>query len=142
MAEAPNDDIARRYAELGETVRPHREGADAIRPGCLITLPYDHPGRDAEVAIDTEEFTALCPWTGLPDFGRLAVRYVPGAKCLELKSLKYYLLSYRSVGILQEDAANRILEDLARACGPKRMTVTLDYSVRGGLHSVVTISHP
>ena len=133
MAGAPNDDIARRYAELGETVRPHREGADAIRPGCLITLPYDHPGRDAEVAIDTEEFTALCPWTGLPDFGRLAVRYVPGAKCLELKSLKYYLTSYRNVGILQEHAVNRILGDLVALLGPASMTVEAAYRERGGI---------
>lgn len=136
------DDLAKRYRSLDETVRAHREGEDAIRPECLITFPYEYPGRDAEVVVKTKEFTALCPWSGLPDFGTLTVSYVPDGECLELKSFKYYLLSYRSVGILQEHAANRILDDLVKASRPKRMTVTLDYRVRGGLHSTVTVNHP
>ena len=145
MAEQPEDDLAKRYRSLDGTVRPHREGEEAIRPECLIVFAYEDQGRDApaaEVEVETEEFTALCPWSGLPDFGTLTVRYVPDRECLELKSLKYYLMSYRSVGILQEHAAGRILRDLAAACRPKSMTVTLDYRVRGGLHSVVTVNHP
>ena len=114
---------------------------EAIDPDCLLTFEYEYPERDTEVVIDTDEFTAVCPWTGLPDFGTLTVSYVPGSTCLELKSLKYYLLSYTGVGIVQEHAANRILEDLVAACSPKRMTVTLDYNVRGGLHTTVTVGY-
>ena len=113
----------------------------AIDPSCLLVFDYEYPERDAEVVIDTEEFTAVCPWNGLPDFGALTVSYVPGASCIELKSLKYYLMSYSQVGIVQEHAANRILEDLVSACRPRRMTVTLDYKPRGGLHTTVTVSH-
>ena len=142
MPEQHDDDLARRYRSLDEKVRLHIETEEAIRPDCLITFPYEYAGSGAEVTIETAEFTCLCPWTGLPDFGTPTVRYVPGESCIELKSLKYYLLSYRSVGILQENAANRILRDLAAASRAERMTVTLDYGVRGGLHSVVTVSHP
>ena len=112
-----------------------------IHADCLLTFPYAYPGADAEVVIETDEFTAVCPWTALPDFGTLTVRYVPQQRCLELKSVKYYLLEYRSVGIVQEHAANRILQDLAGACTPLRMTLTLDYKTRGGLHTVVTVHH-
>ena len=83
----------------------------------------------------------MCPWTGLPDFGTLTVKYEPDSACIELKSLKYYLLSYRGVGIVQEHAAHRILDDLVAACQPVRMTVTLDYRVRGGLHTTVTVRY-
>jgi 7-cyano-7-deazaguanine reductase len=113
-----------------------------IDPGCLLAFPYDYPGSNAEVAIDTDEFTALCPWTGLPDFGALTLRYVPDRLCLELKSLKYYLLGYRNVGIVQEHAANRILQDLVAACSPRRMTLTLDYKTRGGIHTSVAVTYP
>ncbi len=142
MPAQPDDDLARRYRSLEEKVRPHVETEDAIRPDCLITFPYEYAPHGAEVTIETAEFTCLCPWTGLPDFGTLTVRYVPRESCIELKSLKYYVMSYRSVGILQEDAGVRILRDLVAACRPERMTVTLDYRVRGGLHSVVTVGHP
>ena len=112
-----------------------------VDPDCLLTFDYDYSGRDAEVVIDTEEFTAGCPWTGLPDFGTLTISYVPDRACIELKSFKYYLLSYRDVDIVQEHAANRILDDLVAACRPRSMTVTLDYNVRGGLHTTVTARH-
>jgi 7-cyano-7-deazaguanine reductase len=112
-----------------------------VDPGCLLTFTYDYSGQDAEVVIDTQEFTAGCPWTGLPDFGTLTIAYAPDRECIELKSLKYYLLSYRAVDIVQEHAANQILADLVAACGPLRMTVTLDYNVRGGLHTTVTARH-
>ena len=113
----------------------------AIDSGCLLTFKYEYAGRRSEVAIDTDEFTAVCPWTGLPDQGALTVTYVPDLLCIELKSLKYYLLSYRQVGIVQEHAANRILNDLVAACRPLSMTVMLDYKTRGGLHTTVNVSY-
>jgi len=112
-----------------------------IDPSCLLTFDYECPGQDAEVIIDTEEFTAVCPWNNLPDFGILSISYVPDHLCIELKSLKYYLLSYRSVGIVQEHAANQILNDLVSACQPLKMTITLDYKPRGGLHASVIVRH-
>ncbi|MDP6514840.1 MAG: preQ(1) synthase, partial [SAR202 cluster bacterium] len=84
------------------------------------------------------EFTAVCPWTCLPDFGTLVITYIPDKVCIELKSLKYYLLSYTGVGIVQEHAANRLLNDLVEVSQPKSMTISLDYKVRGGLHTAVT----
>ncbi len=134
------DDIKERYAALD--IKLDVAGEDAIDPGFLLTFPYDYPDNPAEVVIDTHEFTAVCPWTGLPDTGDLTIIYVPRAHCLELKSLKYYLLSFRPVGIVQEHAASRILDDLVLACDPRTMSVCLDYTPRGGLHTVVTVRYP
>ena len=89
-----------------------------MRPDLLETLQYEYPGSPATVDVSTDEFTAVCPWSGLPDFGTLRVRYLPGEHLLELRSVKFYLLTYRNVGIFQEHAANRILEDLVRVCSP------------------------
>ena len=111
--------------------------AETVRADLLETFGYEYAGSPAIVEIDTEEFTAVCPWSGLPDFGRLAIRYLPKTRVLELRSLKYYLLSYRSVGIFQEHAANKILNDLVRACAPSWMELELDYRIRGGIHTVV-----
>jgi 7-cyano-7-deazaguanine reductase len=118
------------------------KGEQAVDDQCLLTFQYDYPEQAAQVEIDTDEFTALCPWTGLPDYGTLCIAYVPDRSCIELKSLKYYLLSYRDVGIVQEHAANRILKDLVSACGPRYMKVTLDYKVRGGIHTSVSVEYP
>ena len=98
---------------------------------CLLTFEYEYPEQESEVSIDTDEFTAVCPWTGLPDYGTLKITYVPGHDCIELKSLKYYLLSFRDVGIVQEHAANRILQDLVACCQPRRMKVTLGLQSQG-----------
>ncbi|MSQ10464.1 MAG: NADPH-dependent 7-cyano-7-deazaguanine reductase QueF [Dehalococcoidia bacterium] len=117
-------------------------GVEAIHSDCLLAFTFEHPGSATEIVISTDEFTAVCPWTGLPDQGTLIVKYLPGRSLLELKSFKYYLLSYRSVGIVQEHAANRILDDAARVCAPQRMEVTLDYLPRGGLRTVVTARYP
>lgn len=122
--------------ELDNTFGMESEGK--INAGCLIVFDYEYAGQEAEVTIDTDEFTAVCPWTGLPDFGTLVISYVPDKTCIELKSLKYYLLSYTNVGIVQEHAANRVLNDLVALCRPVRMEITLDYKIRGGLHTVVT----
>ena len=117
------------------------KGEEAIDPACLLTFQYEYPGQKSQVEIDTDEFTAVCPWTGLPDYGDLLISYVPGDLCIELKSLKYYLLSYRDVGIVQEHAANRILNDLVAICQPQSMKIVLDYKVRGGLHTAVTVEY-
>jgi 7-cyano-7-deazaguanine reductase len=118
------------------------DGPDKVTPGVLEVFPYEYPGREAVVEVVTDEWNCVCPFSGLPDFGTLTVRYVPTDACIELKSLKYYLTSYRTVGIYQEHAANHILEDLVAACRPRRMEVVLDYRLRGGLHTVVTVRHP
>ena len=133
--------LQERYADLDRFLDLPVAGLDALRPDCLLAFEYAYPGSNAEVEIATDEFNAVCPWTGLPDQGTLLVRYVPGHLCIELKSLKYYLLSYRSVGIVQEHAANRILEDLVRLCDPVRMNLRLDYQTRGGIHTVVSVPY-
>ncbi|MQG33648.1 MAG: NADPH-dependent 7-cyano-7-deazaguanine reductase QueF [SAR202 cluster bacterium] len=117
------------------------KGEEAIDPSCLLTFQYEYPEQQSRVDIDTDEFTAVCPWTGLPDYGTLLISYVPDQSCIELKSLKYYLLSYRDVGIVQEHAANRILNDLVAACQPRSLKITLDYKVRGGLHTAVSVEY-
>ncbi|MBI2166449.1 MAG: NADPH-dependent 7-cyano-7-deazaguanine reductase QueF [Chloroflexi bacterium] len=135
----PRQDLKEKYQAL--EWKGTIEGPEAVDAACLLAFEYEYPGSDAEVVIDTDEFTAVCPWTGLPDFGRLIIRYVPDRLCIELKSLKYYLLSYRNVGVVQEHAANRILQDLAACCRPRRMSLTLDYKARGGLHTAVTVDY-
>jgi 7-cyano-7-deazaguanine reductase len=113
----------------------------SIDASVLDTFPYEYRGKNITVAIDTDEFTAVCPWSGLPDFGTIRIEYIPRAVCIELRSLKYYLLSYRNVGIYQEHAANRILEDLVLCADPAWMRVTVDYRIRGGVHTVVHRDH-
>ena len=133
-------ELQQKYEGLSDrSVTPAPESD--IDADSLMAFDYEYPDRDAEVEIDTDEFTAVCPWTCLPDFGVLRVSYVPDRLCIELKSLKYYLLSYSGVGIVQEHAANRILNDLVEACHPRRMTVTLGYKVRGGIHTSVTVPY-
>ncbi|MBI4328235.1 MAG: NADPH-dependent 7-cyano-7-deazaguanine reductase QueF [Chloroflexi bacterium] len=117
-------------------------GEEAVRTDGLLAFDYDYAEEPAEVTIESDEFTAVCPWTGLPDLGRLTVRYLPGSQLIELKSLKYYLLSYRDVGIVQEHAAGRVLKDLAALVRPRWMEVTLDYNVRGGLRTVAKVRYP
>ena len=127
------------YQNLDQELPSKNE--EAIDPSCLLTFQYDYPDQRSQVDIDTDEFTAVCPWTGLPDYGTLIISYIPGRSCIELKSLKYYLLSYSDVGIVQEHAANRILNDLVAACNPRSMKVVLDYKVRGGLHTAVSVEY-
>jgi 7-cyano-7-deazaguanine reductase len=104
----------------------------------LETFPYEYAGKNVVINIDTDEFTVVCPWSGLPDFATIKIDYIPGKVCIELRSLKYYLLSYRNVGIYQEHAVNRILDDLVACAKPKWMKVTADYKVRGGVHTVAS----
>ncbi len=112
-----------------------------MAPPALETFPNPQPGRDYEIDIRCPEFTSMCPRTGLPDFGEIRITYVPGARCLELKALKYYLLEFRSKGIFYEAATNAILDDLVAACAPRRMTVTGDFTPRGGIKTTVTVKY-
>ncbi len=137
MATIP--DLKEQYESLDRRVEIRQDSA--IDTECLMSFQYEYPEQESEVSIDTDEFTAVCPWTGLPDYGTLTVTYAPGESCIELKSLKYYLLSFRDVGIVQEHAANRILEDLVACCRPRRMKVALDYKVRGGIHTEVSVEY-
>jgi len=108
----------------------------------LETFPNPKPGRDYEIRFDCPEFTCLCPRTGQPDFAVIRIRYVPDAACVELKSLKLYLGSFRDEGHFHEAVTNRILDDLVEAIAPRRMTVEGDFHVRGGIHTVVSAAHP
>ena len=107
----------------------------------IETFPNPRPGRAFEIAIDCPEFTSMCPKTGLPDFGTIRIRYVPDAQCIELKSLKYYLLDFRNKGIFYEAVTNQILDDLVAVCSPQRMTVTGDFTARGGITTKVTAEY-
>ncbi len=116
--------------------RPSRYNAVVGRE-TLDTFPNPRPERDYEIAIDCPEFTSVCPKTGLPDFGTIRITYVPDARCLELKSLKYYLIEFRNRGIFYEQATNAILDDLVAVLEPRRITVVGDFSVRGGIKTSV-----
>lgn len=107
----------------------------------IDTFPNPRPGRDYEIAISCPEFTSVCPKTGLPDFGEIKITYVPGELCVELKSLKLYLVGFRNEGIFYEEATNRILDNLVDACRPRRMTVTGDFTPRGGIRTTVTATY-
>jgi 7-cyano-7-deazaguanine reductase len=107
----------------------------------IETFPNPRPERDYEIAISCPEFTSVCPRTGLPDFGEIRITYVPGAHCIELKALKYYLIGFRDRGIFYEHATNQILDDLVAALHPRRMRVVGDFSVRGGIKTVVTADY-
>jgi 7-cyano-7-deazaguanine reductase len=107
----------------------------------LETFPNPRPEREYEIAIHCAEFTSVCPKTGLPDFGEIRITYVPGATCVELKSLKYYMVEFRNKGIFYEAVTNQILDDLVAAIQPRRMTVVGDFSVRGGIKTMVTAEY-
>jgi len=107
----------------------------------IETFDNPHPGRDYLIRHVAPEFTSVCPKTGQPDFGAIEIEYVADAACIELKSLKFYLQSYRDEGIFYEDVVNVILDDLVAACRPRWMKVTGTFSPRGGIRSVVAAEH-
>ncbi|HEX7485349.1 MAG TPA: preQ(1) synthase [Vicinamibacterales bacterium] len=107
----------------------------------IETFPNPNPARDYEIEIVCPEFTSVCPKTGLPDFGEIRIAYVPDGRCIELKALKYYLIGFRNRGIFYEQATNEILDDLVAVCHPRRMTVVGDFTPRGGIKTVVTVSY-
>ena len=106
----------------------------------LETFPNPRPEREYEIAIRCPEFTSVCPMTGLPDFGEIRITYVPDTRCIELKSLKLYMIEFRNRGIYYEHVTNQILDDLVASVNPRRMTVHTDWNVRGGIHTTVTAS--
>ena len=108
----------------------------------LDTFPNPRPGRDYHIAFECPEFTCLCPLTGQPDFATISIDYVPGELCVELKSLKLYLWSYRNEGAFHEAVTNQIYDDLVAAIGPRAVTVTGKFWVRGGITTTVTVSQP
>ena len=107
----------------------------------LETFSNPRPERDFEITMECPEFTCICPRTGQPDFATIRIRYVPAELCVELKSLKLYLWSYRNEGAFHEAVVNKILDDLVQACRPKTMTVVGDFNVRGGIHTMVTAEY-
>ncbi len=142
MKKISDTELQNQYRALDGQMKIEMQDEKSIRSDLLLTFPYQYSQNQAEITINTEEFTALCPWTGLPDHGVVHIVYTPVNQCIELKSLKFYLLSFRQVGIVQEHAANRILQDLVQACKPRSMSIELDYRIRGGLHTVVRVKHP
>lgn len=108
----------------------------------LESFPNPRPEREYEIRFECPEFTCVCPKTGQPDFATIRIRYTPAEKCVELKSLKLYLWSFREVGAFHEAITNSILDDLVAAVEPRTMTVEGDFYVRGGIHTVVEASYP
>ncbi|MDR0822787.1 MAG: preQ(1) synthase [Endomicrobium sp.] len=112
-----------------------------VSPNLLDAMPYQYIGKDILVNIETDEFTCLCPWTGLPDYAHLIVRYTPDKTVVELKSFKMYLQTYRMVGIVHESAVNKVKEDLIKALKPKNMFIELKFGVRGGIITTVSAQY-
>lgn len=127
------------------------KGPEAIDAGCLECFDYEYatadasaaksPASDIEIVTTTDEFTSVCPFSGLPDFARVTITYTPLSHCVELRSLKYYLMSYRDVGIWYEHLVNRMLEDLVNAIQPKTLRIVLECKARGGLSSTVSAQY-
>ena len=115
-------------------------GPEEIDIAVLETFGYEGP--EQRIVTETKEFSAVCPYSGLPDYAVLRIEYVPSDRCIELKSLKYYVNSYRNVGIFQEHATARIAGDLWRVLQPKQLEVRTVYNVRGGFDTTCTVTLP
>lgn len=124
---------------LGQSHTRYPESPDAAR---LEAFANAYPRRDYWITFDCPEFTALCPITGQPDFGHMTIRYIPGRLCLESKSLKLYLFSFRNQGCFHEAAVNRIMEDIVKAIRPRRIVVKGEFNRRGGISIAVEAQHP
>ncbi len=107
----------------------------------LETFPNPKRERPYLITHVNPEFTSVCPITGLPDFGKITVKYIPDELCLELKALKYYFMEFRNEGIFYEDVTNRILDDLVEACKPLEMEIISEWSTRGGMHSIINAKY-
>ncbi len=129
-----------------KTDRSGGYGEREARAGLKDRLPrletFPNQFRGYEVRIEVPEFTSICPKTGLPDFGAIVLTYVPEDSCIELKSLKAYVNGYRNLGIFNENAVNRILDDVVRACRPERATVVGEFNPRGGIKTIVEARYP
>ncbi len=143
MPDKPANPVRDRFEAHDKTL-PFK-GPEAIDAGCLECFEYayaDKPvGEPMEIVTTTDEFTSVCPFSGLPDFAQVTIAYTPGRYCLELRSLKYYLTSYRDVGIWYEHLVNRMLDDLVKACQPRHMKIVITCNPRGGLASTVTAAY-
>jgi len=128
-----------RATKLGYNEAHAKSGIMAPLPD-IETFPNQYKGY--EITIEIPEYTAICPKTELPDFGTIIVHYMPDKECLELKSLKMYIHAYRNLGIFYENAVNRILQDVVKACRPKWATVTGGFTARGGLSSKIEAKYP
>ncbi len=123
----------------GYTDEHARAGIEAELPAIDV---WPNQFRGYEITIAIPEYTSICPKTGLPDFGTITIHYMPAEFCLELKSLKYYILAYRNLGIFYENAINRILRDVVNACQPVWAVVSGEFNVRGGMRSTITAKYP
>jgi len=110
--------------------------------GSIDSFENPHRGRDYEIEFVAPEFTSMCPMTGQPDFGTLTVTYTPEARCIELRSFKYYLQTFRDRGIFYEDVVNQVLDDIVAAIAPRWVMVTGQFSTRGGISTRITATHP
>ena len=115
--------------------------ADALQPYPLETFEYKYKGRETRVCFTCPEFTAICPFSDFPDFATIKIEYVPNERCIELKSLKMYINSFRSVKIFHEHVVNRILEDFVKACDPISVEIEGDFNVRGNIKTVIRASY-
>jgi 7-cyano-7-deazaguanine reductase len=130
------------YSDLTLLGQPGSAFPKAPKASTIETFPNAHAKRPYWIAFACPEFTSVCPVTGQPDFASLTIRYVPRARCIETKSLKYYLASYRSTRSFNEEIVNRILDDLVAACQPEEMIVRGEFSPRGGISVTVDARYP
>ena len=131
--------MPRKRQSTGYTPQHARGGVKAELPA-IETWPNQYRGY--EITISIPEYTSICPRTGLPDFGAITIQYLPAKLCVELKSLKYYILAYRNLGIFYENAVNRILDDMVKACRPKWAIVRGAFTTRGGMRTTVEARYP
>ena len=122
------------YDGLQSTIRE-------MKTPSIETWKNEYSDKDYTIEVTTPEFTAICPKTGLPDFGTIHIAYIPDEQCVELKSLKEYFLFYRDVGIFHEHVVNKILEDFVAACNPRRVEIVGDFHVRGGIKTVIRANY-
>ena len=108
-----------------------------LKTPAIETWKNQYPDKNYEIKIDMPEFTCICPKTGLPDFAAVMIRYIPDRSCIELKSLKYYTIFYRNIGIFNEHVINKMLDDLVRACRPRWMEIVGEFNARGGIKTTV-----
>jgi 7-cyano-7-deazaguanine reductase len=142
MARATKANLQKRTANLEKRAANLQKRTVTAPQKTLETFPNPSPKRDYEIRFECPEFTCVCPMTGQPDFATIRINYVPNELCVELKSLKLYLWSFRDEGAFHEAVTNRILDDLVSALQPRRCEVTGDFFVRGGIHTVVVARHP
>ena len=129
-------------AQKTKTYRGLQGGIRSLKTPRIDTWENRYPEREYTIHMEVPEFTCVCPKTGLPDFATITIEYVPHHKCIELKSFKEYIVSYREVGIFHEHVVNKILDDFVASCQPRQATVTGNFNPRGGIHTVVSASFP